>query len=1099
MLGSKHKSLRARLAGSRRLGIEQLEDRRMLAVITVTSPFDTTTPEGDVTLREAILAANTDASVDGSAAGNGPDRIVFDPSLDGAVIQVFSEFEITESLIIDASALPQGITLNARSDNRLLNYTHAFGNLTLNQIALTNARTMGSNPLGGGSDNSGAGIRFLSVGTLTLRDSTVKDSGTTGLRADGGGIYSDAGSVVLIDSTVSGNFTESAGAEGGGIFTQSGAVTLTNSTLSGNRTEGANAEGGGLFTGSGEVTLNHSTVTNNSTIGMNSDGGGIFVSNTATNPAFTVQNSIIGGNSVGAGSIIPDVLADPNVVPNIDYSLIGNTLGTGINPVTGTGNVLDVDPMLDVLAGNGGLTETNAPLPGSPVINSGDPSFVLASLPNDQRGVGYTREFAGRIDMGALEAQTLALVVDNLGDTSDGDYSTGNLTLREAVEVANANPNPGIVDDTILFSVLLSGDTILLEEELLVTDSVTINAATLPLGLTVDAQHTSRLFNVHDGEEATITADLNLNGLTLTRGQTTLLDLPITLPAGGGGIRFVSTGTLTLTDTVLSDSRTDGSSLDGGAIMTESGNVTLIRSTLSGSQTSGAGARGGAIATYEGVVTLIDSTLSGSTTSGMFAEGGGIYTFSGDINLTRSTVSDNHTLDEGGGGGIHSSSGTVTIVDSTLSGNSTVGDAARGGGINTTTGTINITGSTLRANHTTGENASGGGIYSTSGDITVTDSTIDGNYTTGYVSSGGGIHAFIGDLTITRSTVSNNYTLGNFGSGGGLFARSDFAMTDSTVSGNRTEGMNARGGGVHASDRVVIDGSTIANNSTTGTGSEGGGLLVSTAANTFFSLQNSIVANNTVANSTAPDIRPDTGGSTLDIDFTLIGDTSGSIITAAMGNNNLLNVDPLLGPLIYLGGPTQTHALLAGSPAIDAGVSVRLTDQRGLPAPVDLAGVVNAVGSDGSDIGAYERQETLMGDFDSDDDVDGTDFLVWQRGFPGTFDASDLADWQANYGNATPALQATTSTPSPLAATLVFWDSLVDAEETSAAPLAVNAAEATRAAFTPHDQALATFAAEFEEDRRLAREKTDAEYDWLTSLDDQSSHVSSLTHPRKEF
>ena len=49
---------------------------------------------------------------------------------------------------------------------------------------------------------------------------------------------------------------------------------------------------------------------------------------------------------------------------------------------------------------------------------------------------------------------------------------------------------------------------------------------------------------------------------------------------------------------------------------------------------------------------------------------------------------------------------------------------------------------------------------------------------------------------------------------------------------------------------------------------------------------------------------------------------------------------------------------------------------------------------------------TQPGDFDNDSDVDGADFLAWQRGFPGTFDANDLADWQTNYGVGVPAVAA---------------------------------------------------------------------------------------------
>ena len=67
--------------------------------------------------------------------------------------------------------------------------------------------------------------------------------------------------------------------------------------------------------------------------------------------------------------------------------------------------------------------------------------------------------------------------------------------------------------------------------------------------------------------------------------------------------------------------------------------------------------------------------------------------------------------------------------------------------------------------------------------------------------------------------------------------------------------------------------------------------------------------------------------------------------------------NPGLGHLADNGGPTETHALLAGSPAIDKGKSLRTTDQRGKPRPFDLANVDNAPGGDGSDIGAFEAEQ----------------------------------------------------------------------------------------------------------------------------------------------
>jgi hypothetical protein len=70
--------------------------------------------------------------------------------------------------------------------------------------------------------------------------------------------------------------------------------------------------------------------------------------------------------------------------------------------------------------------------------------------------------------------------------------------------------------------------------------------------------------------------------------------------------------------------------------------------------------------------------------------------------------------------------------------------------------------------------------------------------------------------------------------------------------------------------------------------------------------------------------------------------------TCGLGEpTDLPGTDPLLGPLADNGGPSETHALLPGSPAIDAGPpTCEATDQRGVPRPQEAA----------CDIGAYERQ-----------------------------------------------------------------------------------------------------------------------------------------------
>jgi hypothetical protein len=93
-------------------------------------------------------------------------------------------------------------------------------------------------------------------------------------------------------------------------------------------------------------------------------------------------------------------------------------------------------------------------------------------------------------------------------------------------------------------------------------------------------------------------------------------------------------------------------------------------------------------------------------------------------------------------------------------------------------------------------------------------------------------------------------------------------------------------------------------------------------------------------------------GSFISDGYNLSNDGGGGLLTKP---TDQINTDPLLDSLADNGGPTLTHALLPGSPALDRGNSFGLTtDQRGEPRPFDFASITNATGGDGSDIGAFE-------------------------------------------------------------------------------------------------------------------------------------------------
>ncbi len=274
--------------------------------------------------------------------------------------------------------------------------------------------------------------------------------------------------------------------------------------------------------------------------------------------------------------------------------------------------------------------------------------------------------------------------------------------------------------------------------------------------------------------------------------------------------------------------------------------------------------------------------------------GGGISTSGADITITNSTFAGNTAADDGGG--IYTSGGDVTIVSSTFSTN-TAG-TGNGGGVRTSSGTITVINSTFTGNTAAQD---GGGIRTSSSAVTITGSTFAGNTAT--FEDGGVLRTSSGDVTATNSTFSGN-TAGTYG--GGIFS--------------------------DASGSITLNNATLIGNDAT-TGDALGVFSTGTAqfANTILS---------------APG--DDCGGGGT---FTSNGHNIGSDTSCNLtGIGDKPNTDPKLGALADNGGPTQTHALLPGSPAIDAGNpaapgsggnACEATDQRGLPRT-------------SCDIGAYE-------------------------------------------------------------------------------------------------------------------------------------------------
>ncbi|NEO83859.1 MAG: CHAT domain-containing protein [Spirulina sp. SIO3F2] len=352
----------------------------------------------------------------------------------------------------------------------------------------------------------------------------------------------------------------------------------------------------------------------------------------------------------------------------------------------------------------------------------------------------------------------------------------------------------------------------------------------------------------------------------------------------------------------------------GGINHAGSGILSLSNTTVTGNRADNTGNNGGGIFS-DGAVTLTNSIVSGNTAG---SGGGGIWSRD-TLTLTNSMVYNNSARTSGGG---VNGNANVNLTNSSVSNNS----STIGGGINGDV--VSLTNTTVSGNSAS---ALGGGVYGNT--LTLTDSTVSNNS----AFQSGGIQSNNG-LTLTRSTVSGNSATSQ---GGGIYNSSTGGLTliNATVSGN-TAGTS--GGGIFSHAPVTLTNSTIAFNSA----DQGGGLYIggSPLSNT---IANTIIANNT-AGTAGPDIHADLNSST--VQNSLIQNTAeANNLTAT---NSILGQDPLLGPLQNNGGSTQTHALQAGSPAINAGdnelfTATPATDQTG------NARIVNGI----VDIGAYELPE----------------------------------------------------------------------------------------------------------------------------------------------
>ncbi|MGC2234761.1 MAG: choice-of-anchor Q domain-containing protein [Pyrinomonadaceae bacterium] len=960
------------------------------ATFTVTKTADTNDGacDADCSLREAIAMAN---------AAAGDDIINFDAgifataqtiNLSGSQLLI----ENNGTLTVNGTGSDL-LTISANNLSRVLR--NEGGTAIINGLKLTR---------GNGVDNtsSGTGGAVFNVfdGSLTLNNSIVSAS----TASSGGGIYNNTSTLILNNTTVSGN------SSGGGIYNNRGALTINNSVITGNDTNG---NGGGVLNSSATANITNSTISNNtaessgagiansgtvnltgSTVSGNSSesgGGGIFSFNNQT--IVNISNSTISGNTAtgeGGGlaaitgatfnifySTIAYNVSDSDssglgsgggignssggiintrssiIARNIDntaaapdfrgtmssqgYNLVGNILGLNITG-TSTGNILGQDALLLPLGSYGGLTKTHALQPNSPAIDAADPANFPAT---DQRNL--TRPRDGDLngtslpDIGAFERQVLPLTVTKTADTNDGACAA-DCSLREAIAAANASGSPEL-ENVIIFNpaVFNAAQTITLTlGELQINNSgiFSIQGTGSNL-LTISGNNSSRVFYITGG--ATVT----LSNLKITGGNGTG-----TFSDAGGGI-YNNNSTLSLTNSVVT---ANTASFGAGGIYNTFGTLDINNSTVSNNSAGNIG--GGVYNNNAGRMSVVNSTFTGNSSF----NGGGIHNFGGMLTVSNSSFNGNTA---GGGGGIQNiGDGTLSITNSTFNNNTA---SIGGGGINST-GTLTVKGSTV-SNNLAIPDGSGGGL-NCSGNTKITDTIISDN-TAGF--SAGGIGAG-GSMTIDKSSITRNTSNNRAGGidsigtlvirtsaitgntaaqfAGGIKNNGALTVATSTVSGNAANA--SFGGGIfnESSSTSYIIGSTVVNNRA----NSGGG--VKNNSGTLVA-RNSIIADNIATNASSHDF----AGTLFSQGYNIIENVGGTTI-AGSADGNITGQDPKLAPLANNGGPTQTHALLPDSPAIDAAGTGQVDsyDQRFFSRPGDGDGD----GFARADIGAFELRAVMV-------------------------------------------------------------------------------------------------------------------------------------------
>ncbi|MEY3176655.1 MAG: hypothetical protein RLZZ436_4569 [Planctomycetota bacterium] len=965
----------------RLLAAEVLECRQLPAQIVVTSILDQVSNDGEVTLREAIQAANLDQSVDGSVAGNGIDEIVFAPALLSAgSVQINisqGELVITSALKISGFG-PASTVLSAQGLSRLFRITAGAADVELTGLGLTNGATYLDPSAEFPNEQSGGAILHDADGTLKLVDCLLSDNQTFGVGAAGGAIYTESG-CTLIRCIVQGNYTSGANAHGGAIGTASGYLEISETVFVGNSTLESGAFGGAVFVGSNGAGISGSRFINNSTTGANSVGGALAIgfSGATAVSAVSLEDTDFQFNGTGGDDAPGGAISVFGGTLRLNRcQLVGNStagLRSGGGGVAAQ-NVSTVEILNSTIAEN--QTQGDSSLGGGLLQNTGGLLIVQSTFSGNQTLGSQSHGGGMATQSGTLRLVQSTITANTIGQTfsatGGGLYCTSQ-TVAIHNTIISGNTDTGTAPDLSLSGAHAGSGAVRFS----LIGRSNGSGLTRTTGTSAD-----NLGNFVGGSTAAQALDARLNplrsngGRTLThapRGDSLAIDHGSTPLAVGLSDQPLAVDQRAEAPVL----RTRGISVDIGAVerFTVSGAIVVSTSAyeLDADISSGDLSLVEAISLAngsEGTDTILFGAQTNNVAINMAPAAGRV---NADLIIRESVVirgngSNRTILDAGGKRRILDITEDAADVqlenmllrngNPDLSGLDAEDYRGAGGAIRMIgPGSLTLKLMTLSANRTQHDNAPGGAIAFYGSTLSIQDSTIENNSTQGVDSDGGGLLANATSTLIIRSTFSGNQTSGLRSDGGAISAMNGgLIISQSTLSGNRVQGVDAIGGGVHCD---VIPGSTtpafgsLISQSTivlNGSSQAAGGGIASPLS---IDIRNSIIARNTSSGFQFNNVLVrgtdiwQKFEAPLTVTASLVGRSDDTLLTPTTGtpdaSGNLIGgltagtaIDPLLSPLGANGGPTRTHLPTVASPVIDRGRNALAVDVTAAGTPPAL-------------------------------------------------------------------------------------------------------------------------------------------------------------------